>query len=241
MWSLGDYTQVSPLLEACAQRLAEACTITPGMPVLDVAAGDGNFALAAARLGAHVTASDYSPRMLELGRVRSEGAGIEWIEADAENLPFPDGHFEVVASVFGAMFAPRPDVVAGELFRVCRPGGLVAMANYGWGGFLGEYAKLLGRYSNPAPVPLPPPFEWGDPAIVRKRFDGLAASVEIHEETLRFTAGFNFWERTNGPTIALRQMLPPDRYAEFRREAEKLMSAPELTSAYVAVLARNPS
>ncbi len=119
-------------------KLAHACGIRPGTTVLDVAAGNGNFALAAAAAGARVTACDLTPRMLEMGRARSEaaGRGIEWIEGDAEELPFPDGRFELVASVFGAMFAPRPDLVARELFRVCSDGGTVAMANYSADGFL---------------------------------------------------------------------------------------------------------
>jgi SAM-dependent methyltransferase len=238
MWSLGDYGAVAKLLEPYARRLADACGIAPGMEVLDVAAGNGNFAVAAVELGGRVTASDYSPRMLELGRARTEGAGIEWVGADVEALPFPDGRFDVTASVFGAMFAPRPDLAAREMFRVCRPGGLVAMANYGWAGFLGDYAKLLARYSNPAPAALPQPFEWGDPAVVRKRLQGLAKTIEIRDGTLTFASGFGFWELTNGPTIALRQIVPPDRYAAFRREAEALMDAPELTSSYITVLAR---
>jgi len=119
MWSLGDYNELAPRLEPCAIGLADACDIAPGMEVLDVAAGNGNFAIAAAGRGAHVTASDWTPRMLELGRDRtaSEGLEIEWIEANAEALPFGPGRFDLVASTFGAMFAPRPDRVASELFR----------------------------------------------------------------------------------------------------------------------------
>jgi SAM-dependent methyltransferase len=236
MWSLGDYAAVAKLLEPYGRDLAARCAIRTGTEVLDVAAGNGNFAAAAAGLGANVTASDYSSRMLALGRERLPS--IRWVEGDAENLPFPNGRFDVVGSVFGAMFAPRPELAALEMLRVCRPGGLVAMANYGWQGFLGDYAKLLARYSNPSPVPLPQPFEWGDPEIARERLSRLAASVEVQSETLTIEADFEFWERTNGPTIAIRQMLPPERYAEFRRDAAELMQKPELTSAYLVVLAR---
>lgn len=242
MWSLGDYSQVSPFLEACAQKVAAACSITRGMSVLDVAAGDGNFALAAAARGAKVTASDYTPRMLELGRARSAAAGadIEWVEADAERLPFVDDSYAVVASVFGAMFGPRPEVVGGELFRVCAPGGLVAMANYGWGGFLGAYTKLLTGYSNPSPVPLPSPFEWGDEPTVRTRLRNI---VELRHETLtmKFSSGqaaLAFWEANNPPTIALRGTLPAERYEELRREALQLAGDGTLTSSYLLVVAR---
>ncbi len=242
MWSLGDYTQVSPYLEACARKLADACEITPGMSVLDVAAGDGNFAVAAAARGATVTATDYTPKMLELGRARTAAAGadIEWIEADAEELPFDDGGYDVVASVFGAMFAPRPDVVAGEMFRVCRAGGIVAMANYGWGGFLAGYTKLVAGYSGPAPFPLPSPFEWGDEPVVRGRLGNV---VQLRHETLTMPfpspeAALEFWEANNPPTIALRGTLPPERYADLRRQAMELIGDGTLTSSYLIAIAR---
>lgn len=245
MWSLGDYSQVSPFLEACAHKLAEACAIAPGMSVLDVAAGDGNFALAAAARGAAVTASDYTPRMLELGRARSAAAGVdvEWIDADAEDLPFADDAYDVVASVFGAMFAPRPEVVAGEMVRVCKPGGTVGMASYGWSGFLGDYTKLLARYSNPAPFELPSPFEWGEEEVVRRRLPNI---VHVAHETLimKFPspdAALAFWEANNPPTIALRGSLPAERYAELRRDALGLIGDGTLTSSYLIVVARKMS
>ena len=148
MWSLGDYSRLAKVLEPHSEALADACAIRPGMRVLDVAAGDGNFAMAASRRGAIVTASDLTPRMVELGRDRSTAAGaqVEWTEADAEQLPFEDGGYDVVASVFGAMFAPRPEQVASEMFRVAKPGGLVAMASYGPGGFLGGVRDLIGSF-----------------------------------------------------------------------------------------------
>src|ERR1700726_5233398 len=128
MWSLGDYRDLARYLQPHAETLAAAADIRPGMDVLDVAAGNGNFAIAAAERGAHVTASDFSPKMIELGRARTaaEGIDIDWQEADAEQLAFPDAHKEVGAGAFAAMFAPRPERVAAELFRVVKPGGLVA-------------------------------------------------------------------------------------------------------------------
>ena len=245
MWSLGDYSQVAPHLEACAQKVAVACDIIPGTKVLDVAAGNGNFALAAAARGAKVTASDFAPKMLELGRARSSAAGveIEWIEGDAEELPFAAGAYDLVASVFGAMFAPRPYVVAEELFRVCRPGGTVAMANYGWGGFLADYTKMLAPYSNPLPFPLPSPFEWGDADMVTERLGRHATELDLRPEVLTMSfesgdAALAFWESNNPPTIALRGTLPPERYAELRREALALMGDGTLTSSYLIAIAR---
>jgi SAM-dependent methyltransferase len=232
MWSLGDYRDVARYLQPHAEALATAADIRPRMEVLDVAAGNGNFAIAAAQRGAHVMASDLTPKMIELGRARTaaEGLDIDWKEADAEHLPFQDGFYDAAGSVFGAMFAPRPERVAAELFRVVKPGGLVAMANYAHQGFLGSFADLLVKYSlaPPGRVDLPSPFEWGDPTVVRNRFDGMASSLRLETRTVRFAfpavdAGFAFWERTNPPLMALRRMLPPERYEQLRREGASLM------------------
>ena len=256
MWSLGDYGEVAPRLEAPAQDLAARCGIRPGMEVLDVAAGNGNFAVAAARAGARVTASDLTPKMVELGIARSaaEGLGIEWLEADAEELPFEPDRFDVVASVFGAMFAPRPDRVASEMFRVTKPGGAVAMANYGPAGFLARTVDLLRVYSPHSPLDLPSPFEWGDEAELRRRFDGLASSVEVAHGKLGLDFSgvddaTDFWERTNPPVIAMRGMLPPEAYREMRSGLTDLIrksGRPEngrlvLESDFLALVARKPS
>lgn len=232
MWSLGDYRDVARYLQPHAEALAIAADIRPGMDVLDVAAGNGNFAVAAAQRGAHVMASDLTPKMIELGRARTaaEGFDIDWQEADAEQLPFPDAFYDVLGSVFGAMFAPRPDRVAVELFRVVKPAGIVAMANYAQTGFLGSFTDLLLKYSlaPPGGAALPSPFEWGDPAEVRRRFDGRASTLRLETRTVRFAfpsvdAGFAFWERTNPPLMALRTMLPPERYEQLRLEGAGLM------------------
>lgn len=255
MWSLGDYTALAARLRPYAEALAEAAALGPGEEVLDVAAGDGNLAIAAAARGATVTAIDLTPRMVELGRARTaaEGVAIDWMEADAEALPFPAGRFDVVASVFGAVFAPRPERVAAELFRVVRPGGLVAMANYGEDGFLGRVGKLLAQFGPPAPVALPSPFQWGDPEEVRRRFAGLAASIEARRRTGRFAftsldEALAFWERTNGPLTALRSLVPETAYVEVRAALRRLFA--ELAGAgdgeltvewdYLLVLARAP-
>jgi ubiquinone/menaquinone biosynthesis C-methylase UbiE len=125
--------------------------------VLDVAAGNGNLAVLAAREGAAVVASDLTPAMLELGRMRTEGErlGVEWVEADAEALPFEDERFDCAASVFGAMFAPRPEVAARELVRVVRPGGTIGMANWTPAGFIGQWFQVATGYGPPFPEDLP--------------------------------------------------------------------------------------
>jgi ubiquinone/menaquinone biosynthesis C-methylase UbiE len=235
MWSLGDYTRLAVLLEPHAESLAAACALRPGVAVLDVAAGNGNFAIAAARSGADVTASDLTPNMVELGRKRSEAAGlpITWVDGDAEDLPFPDSSFDVAASVFGAMFAPRPERVTAELFRVVRPGGLVAMVNYGPQGFLGRLAGVLSSLSAPSAVDLPSPFLWGDEREVRRRFE-RASSVQTTARTLRFEfesyeSWLAFWEATNGPQAAIKTLLPPAAYEHLLQAMARL--AAELNQA----------
>ncbi len=255
MWTLGDYRELARHLQPHAEALAATADIRPGMDVLDVAAGNGNFAIAAAQRGAQVTASDLTPKMIELGRARAEAEGlqIEWQVADAEELPFATDRFDVVASVFGAMFAPRPERVAAELFRVVKPGGLVAMANYSNAGFLGSCSGLLTKFS-PAPpggLELPSPFAWGDPEEVRRRFEGKASWLRLERRTVRFSfaspdAGVEFWERTNPPLLALKTMLPLERCEQVRVEVASLMRAQNvatdgslvLDSEYLSVLAR---
>jgi 2-polyprenyl-6-hydroxyphenyl methylase/3-demethylubiquinone-9 3-methyltransferase len=191
--------------------------------------------------------------MIELGRARTEDAGlnIEWVEGDAEALPFPDSAFDLVASVFGAMFAAQPDLVVRELFRVCRDRGTVAMANYSREGFLGGMAALFERYSSRRlAVDLPSPFDWGEDEVVRTRFGPHASRVRVEPGTItwRFDsvdASLEFWERTNAPTIALRMTVEPEQYAAFQRDARQLMQdlnftggeGVELRSSYLTVLA----
>jgi ubiquinone/menaquinone biosynthesis C-methylase UbiE len=256
MWSLGEYRELARWLQPSAEALEAACGVHPGMEVLDVAAGNGNFAVAAARRGAAVTACDLTPRMVQLGRERSQAQGlaIGWLEADAEQLPFATDRFDLVASVFGAMFAPRPERVAAELFRVARPGGRVAMANYSSDGFLGRISELLRRYGPSAPVEVPSPFQWGDPDEVHRRFQGLASWVEVAPRTLTFAfdspaEGWAFWERTNPPQIALRTMLPANAYQHVQEQGTRLMQELNraddgrlvLDSGYLLVLARKAS
>jgi ubiquinone/menaquinone biosynthesis C-methylase UbiE len=253
LWSLGDYRLTATVLEPEAQALVARCGIRPGLEVLDVAAGNGNFAIAAARAGARVVATDLTPRMVEWGRERSgtEGLAIEWQEADAEALPFADGRFDVVGSTFGAQFAPRPDVVASELFRVIKSGGLVAMANWTAEGFSGKLTALTTGYAPPAPMTLPSAMAWGDPDEVRRRFTGLAASVEVERRAARFAfastkAGQEFFEQTNPALLVLGRMLPADRYADLLDGARRLVEqgcravdgGVVLDNEYLGVLAR---
>jgi ubiquinone/menaquinone biosynthesis C-methylase UbiE len=224
--------------------------------VLDVAAGNGNFSLAAARRGAVVTATDITPKMVELGRARTAGAGfrIDWSEADAERLPFADASYDIVASVFGAMFAPQPAQVAAEMFRVAKPRGLVAMANYSPGGYLGKLSQLIAAFSAHPAFDLPWPFLWGDEKEVRQRLGGLADSIEVIHDTLTFESEsvdkfVDFWQATNAPQAALKVMMPPETYQKVL-DAKRLLieelnestdGTVKLSSPYILVLARRPT
>ena len=242
LWSQGDYPAIAELLLAPALDLARRC-VSPGARVLDVAAGNGNFAIAAARIGGTVTATDFSPRMVELGRARSEHMPIAWLEADAESLPFPDGDFDVVASVFGAIFAPRPELVASEMFRVVRPGGIVAMVNYG-AGYFHRLSELIAGFSNRSGPALPSPFEWGDEAGVRRRFAPHAASIEIERGMLRvrfdsFADWVTRFANANPPLMAMKAMLPPPAFEGLIRDAWALAEKSS-ESDYLTVVATSP-
>jgi SAM-dependent methyltransferase len=185
IWGQGDYSLLSERLRPAARALCEACAVSAGQEVLDVAAGDGNFALACAGEGASVVASDLSPGMTERGRARSqaEELEVEWVEADAEDLPFDDGRFDCVGSVFGAVIAPRPRVVARELVRVTRPGGAVGMTAWMPGSFTAELIGLGRKYAPPQPDQ-PLSEEWGVEGTVRERFDNLPVAVECERRQL---------------------------------------------------------
>jgi ubiquinone/menaquinone biosynthesis C-methylase UbiE len=227
IWGLGDYGALSEALRPAAEALADACAVSAGQEVLDVAAGDGNFALACAREGASVVASDLSPGMVERGRVRAEAEGyeVQWVEADAEALPFDDASFDCVGSVFGAMIAPRPRVVAEELFRVVRPGGTVGMTAWTKEGFTAELFALGRSYAPPSDQPLSD--DWSVEENVRERFDGLAARFEIERRELAWEAESpEALVATLGtsapPWVAAKQNLPPERWESLVAEALEL-------------------
>ena len=194
-----------------------AAGLGPGQRVLDVAAGDGNAAVEAVRAGAEAVASDFAPLQVEQGRARvaAEGLDIEWVEADAEQLSFEDASFDAVVSVFGAMFAPRPDRVASELFRVVRPGGTVAMANWRPEGFQARFFEVLNKYRGPDPEGVKPSSLWGTEETVRERLGPYADEISVEPSVVpwRFESiqAMGEFFQTAGP----RQSAVP----EERREA----------------------
>jgi SAM-dependent methyltransferase len=177
MWASGDYAVIGATLQIVGEMLAEAADIRGGARVLDVAAGTGNATLAAARRFADVTSTDYVPALLERARQRAAAEGFSDLAfevADVERLAYPDASFDVVLSTFGVMFAPDQDRAASEMFRVCRPGGRIAMANWTPGGFIGGLFKAIGRHVPPAPG-LRSPLFWGTPDRVRDLFPAATA------------------------------------------------------------------
>jgi len=185
-WEEGDYRVIAESTLPAAQALLDACAISAGQEVLDVAAGNGNLALLAAREGAAVVASDLTPGMVAMGQARTdaEGYDVEWCVADVEALPFDDARFDCCASVFGAMFAPRPELAASEMFRVVRPGGTVGLVSWTPDGFQGRVFAVGNKYA-PMPEGVPVPSHWGDEDVARERLSGLASSLAFERHTVR--------------------------------------------------------
>jgi SAM-dependent methyltransferase len=213
MWASGDYpSMVETFLLPLGPRLVDACAIKPGMRVLDVGAGTGNAAIPAAERGATVVASDLTPELLAQGRQRAAAVGVEldWVEADAERLPFDDDSFDVVISSIGAMFAPHHRPVADELVRVCRPGGTIGLLSWTPEGMIGELFKLMGPFApTPPPGAQPPPL-WGSEEHLAELFGDRVDFDTRRRELLEVTAferpgdfGEHFKQRY-GPTIAIR-------------------------------------
>jgi len=177
-WSSGDYALIGTTLQIVGEQLCETLDLRSGSKVLDVAAGNGNVSLAAARRFCDVTSTDYVPALLERGRARAaaEVLRIEFREADAEALPFADGSFDVVVSTFGVMFAPDQERAAAEMLRVCKRGGKIGLANWTPEGFIGQMFKVVGKHVAPPAGVKPPPL-WGSPAWLGELFPAQTSSV----------------------------------------------------------------
>jgi ubiquinone/menaquinone biosynthesis C-methylase UbiE len=186
-WGSGDYAVIGTTLQLVGEQLAEACELRCDERVLDVAAGNGNATLAAARRGCSVTSTDYVAALLDRGaeRARAERLEVSFRAADAEALPFDDASFDAVLSTFGVMFTPRHAQAAFELARVCRPGGRIGMANWTPEGFIGQMFKVLGRHL-PPPAGVQPPSLWGVEAHLRTLFGDSAAAISVTPRVFNF-------------------------------------------------------
>ena len=190
-WMTGDYDAFSRYMEKDAEVFYEGLEVAPGTRLLDVGCGAGQLALIAARRGAMVTGSDIATNWLAKGRERAaaDGLNVDFQEGDAEALPFADGQFDAVVSLIGAMFAPRPDRVAAEMARVCRPGGMIAMANWTPSGFIGQMFKAIAKYI--APSGMPSPVLWGDEKTARERFGDSVRDLKCTPRMYRFDYPFS--------------------------------------------------
>jgi ubiquinone/menaquinone biosynthesis C-methylase UbiE len=228
-WMAGDFGRIAKFNEAEGVHFVEGLKIKKGSEVLDVACGTGNLAIPAARQGANVTGVDIATNLLEQARVRAanEGLKAEFREGDAEALPFSEGQFDLVVSMFGAMFAPRPALVASELVRVCRADGLVAMANWTPTGFVGKNFAINARYL-PPPENLDPPVLWGKEEVVKERFAKVGWTAETIRRQLQFKFPFGAVEVVKlfreyfGPTKVAFSRLDETGQAGLAADLEKL-------------------
>jgi SAM-dependent methyltransferase len=213
MWASGNYPEmVETFLLPLGPRLVEACGIGSGMKVLDVASGTGNAAIPAAKAGAEVTASDLTPELFDAGRERAkaEGVELEWVEADAENLPFDDESYDVVMSSIGAMFAPHHQEVADELVRVCRPGGTIGLLSWTPEGMIGALFKTIGPFAPPPPPGAQPPPLWGGEDHLRELFGDRVEWNTLERDNLDITAFkrptdyVEHFKELYGPTLVAR-------------------------------------
>jgi ubiquinone/menaquinone biosynthesis C-methylase UbiE len=231
MWMAGDFGQIAQYSTKTAEAFVGRLNLQSGMRVLDVACGTGNLAIPAARKGARVTGLDLAPNLLAQARARAAAEGLDatFDEGDAEQLPYSDGAFDVVMSMFGAMFAPRPDRCAAELARVCRPGGIIAMANWTPGGLAGKMFALGARHAPPPPG-IPAPVEWGDEQIVRQRLGPFCSAIQTNRQIADIDFPFpprktiEFFIQYFGPTKVAFSRLPPEGQAAYAADMEKLWS-----------------
>lgn len=236
-WIAGDFGQIAKFYETEAKKFIEDLNLKPGLRVLDVACGSGNLALPAARQGAIVTGVDIAPNLVEQAResAKREGLEIQFDEGDAENLPYKDASFDAVITMFGAMFAPRPDKIASELKRVCRPGGFIAMANWTPAGFIGQMFKLVSSHV-PPPQGMPSPVLWGVEDVVRERLGEGIASLQMDPVILNFRFPFSPAEVVEhfrvyyGPTNKAFNALDHEGQAALRRDLEQLWTAGNLAA-----------
>ncbi len=229
-WSSGDYHMIGTQILIVSELMIEALDVHSTERVLDVATGSGNAALAAARRGCDVVGVDYVPSLLDRARRRTEAEGlaIDFMEGDAEALPFPDGSFDVVSSVFGAMFAPDQVQTANELARVTRPGGRIGLVAHTPNGFIGQLFKTIGRHV-PPPVGLCSPIHWGTVERLEELFGDSIA--ELRTETRFFTfrdrspeAFVDSWRRYYGPTLKAFETVGESGSAELAADIVDLVT-----------------
>ena len=230
-WMDGNYDYFSRFMAASAVEFFDRLNVEPGASLLDVACGSGQLALVAARRGARVTGVDIATNSIlaARGRATSEGLDVQFDEGDAEALPYAAATFDVVASIYGAMFAPRPERVAAELVRVCRPGGTIAMGNWTREGFIGSMFATFARFI--APSGMPAPVLWGDESVVRDRFGAGVSNLRTTRVIYRFDYPFapvnvvEFFREYYGPTTRAFAALGETEGASLRKDLTDLWAS----------------
>ncbi len=251
-WMSGDYGHFAKYLEPGALEFLSRIPLEPGMRILDVACGAGQISIPAARAGAKVTGIDIAPNLIEQARARAQAENLDarFDEGDAEMLPYQDSSFDIVISLIGAMFAPRPELVAAELKRVCRPGGKIIMGNWTPSGFVGQMFKVHGKHV-PPPAIMPAPVKWGEEETVRERFKDGISHLKLSRRLYPFRYPFppsqviEFFRTYYGPSHKAFAALDPEKQTALRRDLETLWaehnSATEgttsLESEYLEVIA----
>lgn len=245
-WSTGDYDAMMRQegLYDVGSRLVQTVGVRTGEDVLDVACGTGNAAIPAAETGARVTGLDLTPAMLRKARERAAGLAIEWVEGDAEELPFEDERFDVVLSTFGCMFAPRHEVVADEIARVLRPSGRLGMCTWTPSGVIGEFFRIVGGYFPPDPSYVDPPLGWGAEDHVRELFEGTGIELSFSREVsvIRHEspeAAVECYATKFGPVVLAREALD-DRWPALRSDLVELFAAHDavLPAEYLVIQGR---
>ena len=228
-WMSGDYGHFATYLEPGARDFLSRIPIEPGLRVLDVACGAGQTAIPMSRAGAKVTGVDIAPNLIEQARARAQAENLDtrFEEGDAEMLPYEDGSFDLVISLIGAMFAPRPDLVAAELKRVCRPGGKIMMGNWTPAGFVGQMFKVHGKHV-PSPALMAPPVKWGEEETVRERLSDGSSHLQLRRRLYPFRYPFppvevvEFFRTYYGPSHKAFAALDSEKQSALRRELERL-------------------
>ena len=231
LWSAGDYSVTARRFEGVARELVAACGLGPGMRALDVAAGTGNVALAIAASGASPEACDLTPALVAAGEDRCEALGeweIPWTVADAEDLPYAAGRFDAVLSVFGMVFAPRPEVAIAEAFRVTRSGGCVGFTSWTPDSAAARFGDIATRYFPQSENPPPPPHLWGDEETCRARLAPYAVDVDfelgsVHWSWPSAAAAREEAEDSNNFVAAARAALSQERYMAYLEDVDDLM------------------
>jgi len=230
-WESGDFGQVAKFLTPAAEEFMRQIELRPGMKVLDAACGTGNLAVIAARHGCSTSGLDIASNLVAQARkrARQEALNIEYLEGDAEAMPYADESFDAVVSMYGVMFTPRPERVVSELRRVTKPGGLIALANWTPEGFIGKMFAIFSRHL-PPPNGLPSPLQWGDEAVVRARFNSEDEQLRLTRRVARMCFPFDpagtvdFFRRYYGPTQRAFESLREEAQISLRRDLVELQA-----------------